>query len=104
MTKEEMIEALKEMGIVQEANGDISIQNLDVEDITFIHQASGRRYKFGIDETGALHSQELADESKTFAKRIANKTLGPDVRGFIGQLRMLENNMLRSSDAIPQYG
>ena len=99
MTKEEMIEALKEMGIVQEANGDISIQNLDVEDITFIHQASGRRYKFGIDETGALHSQELADESKTFAKRIANKTLGPDVRGFIGQLRMLENNMLRSSDA-----
>ena len=103
MTKEEMIQALQEMGIVQETNGDLSISNLNVEDITFIHQASGRRFKYSISEDGVLHSQELADESLTFAKRIGTgttkKELVENVRGFISQLRTAEEGIRVSADA-----
>lgn len=103
MTKEELIDALKEMGIVQETNGDISINHLNVEDITFIHQATGRRFRYSISEDGILHAQELADESKTFERRIGSgatkKELVENVRGFIGQLRGIEDNIKIASDA-----
>lgn len=103
MTKEELIDALKEMGIVQETNGDISINHLNVEDITFIHQATGRRFRYSISEDGILHAQELADESKTFEKRIGSgatkKELVESVRGFISQLRTAEDNIKINTDA-----
>lgn len=102
MTQEEMIAALEEMGIVQETNGDLKLSNLAVDDITFIHQASGRRFKFDIDESGELHSQEIGKDSDTFTSRIGTgssaRTLTKNVRGFIGQLNVVEKNLTATKD------
>ena len=101
MTTEEMIEALKQMGIVQEENGNLSIDNLNVDDITFIHSATGRRYKFEINSEGNLMNYELPADSLKFSNKVSSSgvTLQDDVRGFIGQLRTKEGNKKRTSDA-----
>lgn len=101
MTTEEMIEALKQMGIVQEENGNLSIDNLNVDDITFIHSATGRKYRFGINSEGNLMNYELPADSLKFSNRVSSSgvTLQEDVRGFIGQLRTKEGGKNRTSDA-----
>ena len=101
MTQEEMIKALSEMGIIREENGDLKVNDLAVDDITFIHQATGKRYKFGITEDGSIHSQEIGKASDSFENKIKGKTLVDDVRGFIGQVRLSENTLglTRTSDA-----
>jgi hypothetical protein len=102
MTKEEMIAALKEMGIVQDTDGSLELSNINTNDITFIHQSSGKKFKFYIDDKGIMHSQEIAPTADLFATKISsnsNITLGNDVRGFIGQVRMYEAGIDRTSDA-----
>jgi hypothetical protein len=54
MTEEEVIELLQELGIVQNNDDSLSISN--IADITFIHQATGNKYKITIDADGNLIS------------------------------------------------
>lgn len=102
MTKEEMLQALQEMGIIKEANGDLSLSNVALEDITFIHTGTGSRFKYGIDSEGSLHATPLPDEKRTFEYRIKNDSninIGNGgVRGFIGQLRASEAKMNKGAD------
>lgn len=89
MTKEEMITALKEMGIIQLDNGNISLNS--IEDITFIHTGTGSVYSFQVDSEGNLRGTEISKTGlKTFEETISNNSnivLDTDVRGFIGQVR-----------------
>ena len=104
MTKDELIVMLRDLGIIYETNNGVEINDLNLEDIVFIHQASGRKYKFSIDADGILHSQEMANDSDKFATRISNAKMAigdtyTDVRGFIGQFRLAEAGGKRTADA-----
>ena len=92
MTQTEVINLLKEMGIVREDGQNLVIN--DISDITFVHQDTGRKYKFSIDSEGNLRSIKLPEQGETLQERVtaSEVTLNQNVRGFIGQLRIAENN------------
>lgn len=100
MTQEELINALKEMGIVYEEGGSLNINDLNVEGITFIHTATGKRFKFYINGAGELCNEEIPDESKLLANRAKAVQYNPtkDVRGYIGCLGSKESGIKRTSD------
>ncbi|MDQ9822727.1 hypothetical protein RFZ44_05030, partial [Acinetobacter sp. 163] len=62
--------------------------------LTFIHQETGRRFKFYVDSEGNLRSIKLPEAGESLEERITNSEvqLKQNVRGFIGQLRIAENN------------
>lgn len=92
MTETEVINLLKEMGIVREDGGNLQIS--DISDITFIHQGTGNKFKFTVDSNGNLTSQPVPNEEDLLSSRINSSgvSLNENVRGFIGQLRIAENN------------
>lgn len=92
MTETEVIKLLKDMGIVREDGQNLTIT--DLSDITFIHQDTGRRFKFYTDSEGNLRSIKLPEKGESLSERITNSgvELKKNVRGFIGQLRIAENN------------
>lgn len=92
MTQTEVINLLKEMGIVKEDGQHLQIS--DLSDLTFIHQETGRRFKFYVDSEGNLRSIKLPEAGESLEERITNSEvqLKQNVRGFIGQLRIAENN------------
>lgn len=93
MTESELIDKLKELGIVQVDGQGLSIT--DISDLTFIHQGSGQKYKFQVDSQGQLYSQKVPTSTELLSNRVINSkvNLSNDVRGFIGQLRIAENNL-----------
>ena len=92
MTETEIIELLKEMGIVREEGDNLHIS--DLADLTFIHQDTNQRFKLSINSDGELVSQKVPNDSDLLDTRVKNSevTLNENVRGFIGQLRIAENN------------
>lgn len=93
MTESEIIDLLTSMGIIQsDENGYLSLNN--ISDLTFVHEATGKKFKFQVNSTGSLVSQEIPDDSEKLSNRITSSGvgLGNNVRGFIGQLRIAENN------------
>lgn len=92
MTQTEVINLLKEMGIVREDGQDLQIN--DISDLTFIHSATGNKFKFTVDGEGNLTSQRVPEEDELLASRVtaSEVDLKENVRGFIGQLRIAENN------------
>ena len=92
MTQTEVINLLKEMGIVREEGQDLQIN--DISDLTFIHSATGNKFKFTVDGEGNLTSQRVPEEDELLASRVtaSEVDLKENVRGFIGQLRIAENN------------
>ena len=92
MTQTEVINLLKEMGIVKQDGQDLQIN--DIADLTFIHSDSGKKFKFKVDSDGNLNSQEVPSRSQLLASRVVSSKveLKKNVRGFIGQLRIAENN------------
>ena len=92
MTQTEVINLLKEMGIVKEDGQNLQIN--DLSDLTFIHQETGNRFKFSVDSEGNLQSTKLPKQKELLTERIKNSevVLNENVRGFIGQLRIAENN------------
>ena len=92
MTQTEVINLLKEMGIVKQDGQDLQIN--DIADLTFIHSDSGKKFKFKVDSEGNLNSQEVPSKSQLLASRVVSSKveLKKNVRGFIGQLRIAENN------------
>ena len=93
MTQEEVLDLLSQMGIVAADgdSGELSINTLS--DITFIHEDTGKTFKFEVSAYGDLRSTEI--EGETIAKRIESSkvTLTDSTwRGLVGQLRLKEQN------------
>lgn len=93
-----LIQKLKEMGIVRDDEKGLEIN--DISDLTFIHQDTGTKFKFQVDSSGNLKSQQLANSNQLLSSRTQGIDLIDNVRGFIGQLRLAENNIKQiASDA-----
>lgn len=86
-----LIEKLKEMGIVRDDEKGLQIN--DISDLTFIHQDTGAKFKFTVDSSGELKSQQLASANELLSSRTQGVELKDNIRGFIGQLRLAENNI-----------
>ena len=116
MTINELIRELMRLGIVYEegvpGSWDSSFENLtpgtgnlklsSISDITFIHQATGKRFNFEVDSTGELKSTELPESGKSLIERLnaLNKTNFKVIdsdnthRGFIAKLHCGEKSIL----------
>lgn len=96
MTQTEVINLLKEMGIVQEDNGNLDIS--DIASLTFIHEDTGTKYKFKVNSEGELVSTKVPEDSELLSSRANGLDLtSKNVRGFIGRLRLYEYNKTSSN-------
>lgn len=96
MTTQQIIEELKKLGIVyggeiDDFTGEYDLNIASISDITFIHQATGKKFKFGVSAEGELRSTEIPTE--TLAKRINNLkntafeiNENSEIRGFVAKL------------------
>lgn len=105
MTTEELIKALKELGIVAESKGDgYQLSLNDISDVTFIHQGSGKKFKFEVTSEGNLQSRELSNnllENRVTLK--ASELLSEDIRGFVGQLHGAEAGLATKENRAKDY-
>lgn len=91
MTPQQLIEELKKLGIVYtDENG---LQLNSIADVTFVHQATGKQFKFEVDTEGELRSSELPKTAELLESRInaLKDTVGEintdkNVRGFVAKL------------------
>lgn len=98
MTQEELIKALKEMGIVYDSNNGLELEQAKVEDITFINSNLSDKYVYSIDSEGNLHSTIVP--KVLLESRVANKNLYETSkpgstftpRGFVANLVCGEKN------------
>lgn len=95
MTETEVIEKLKEMGII--SNNDDGLTLNPVADITFVHSGTGKQFKFSVNPEGELIGEEVPN--KTLADRIEDlkhnqKTISTETsyRAFIARLLCAENS------------
>jgi hypothetical protein len=102
MEKSEIIEWLAENGIIVTDDGSENIRISNIADITFIHQGSGKVFKFEVDSSGQLKSTELPEISLEDRMRAANFELGSEaspytnIRGFVGELGFNEQTKVTS--------
>lgn len=101
MEKQQIIDWLLANGIIVTDKGG-KLQLNDVSDITFIHEETGKRFKFKTDATGELRSTEI--EQKTLADRVVaakdfdlNADNNKYIRGFVGTLRVAESTKRNST-------
>ena len=98
MEKSEIIEWLAENGIIVTEDGSENIRISNIGDITFIHQGSGKAFKFEVDSEGQLKSTELSDITLEDRMDAANFVLSTEtnnftnIRGFVGELGLKERN------------
>ena len=89
MTEEQIIKKLQDMGIVTNKNSNLELSNL--ENIIFINNDTGKKFKLTINAEGSLESREVINDS--LEKQSKDFTfLDKDIRGFIGSLRMQQHN------------
>lgn len=97
MTADQLIEELKKLGIIYETNegGNSDLRISSISDITFIHQATGKQFKFEVNSEGSLVSSEVPEI--TLEERIdalsetsykINET--EQFRGFVAKLHCSE--------------
>ena len=100
MTTQQLIEELKKLGIVYETteNNESTLKLSSIGDITFIHQATGKQFKFEVDSEGSLVSSEVPGQ--TLKDRIAalSKTSNSiketsQIRGFVAKLHCSERGV-----------
>ena len=108
MTQAELINALKEMGIVYESANGLDLK--DISDVTFVNQNLSEKYVYSVDSEGQLHSSVVPSES--LKKLVEDKQLYKDkkpgstlnIRGFVANLRASEPTksgaILNESDRI----
>ena len=92
MEKQEIIEWLAANGIVvTDEGGELSLNS--ISDITFVHQGTGKKFKFEADSEGNLHTTELPAEGEYYEGEGGILSVnGIDLdrannyRGFIGNL------------------
>ena len=100
MEKSEIIEWLAQNGIIVTEDGSNSVKLNDIADITFVHQETGKKFKFSVDNEGNLVSEEIpeltmADRARGFDEKYPLVDGGNNVtytRGFVGLLGAMENN------------
>lgn len=103
MTESEILDLLKKNGIICEDGKDLRIS--DLSDITFIHQDTGKKYKFFINESGELINQLVPNNDDLLSNRIKNSGVELDTwsaRGFIGRLRLAEYNKANPSNKMSE--
>lgn len=115
MTNKELIETLKQMGIVYEnysenaTSGDYDLQLAALDSVTFINQTTGKKFDISIDAYGQLKSVEQTEDSlDKQLEKIASQNMslvseaytGPntdgagfDIRGFNGRLNFALDNL-----------
>ena len=90
-TMEEIIETLEGMGIVQNSKKQLELN--PVESVTFVHNDTGKAYKFKTNAYGELESNIVRTD--TVANRLGEKQLEEDFhldRGVVAQVRFKEAN------------
>lgn len=100
MEKSEIIEWLAQNGIIVTEDGSGSVKLNDIADITFVHQDTGKKFKFSVDNEGNLVSEEIpeltmATRVRGFDEKYPIVDGGNNVtytRGFVGLLGAMENN------------
>jgi hypothetical protein len=103
MTESEVLDLLKKQGIIREDGEDLRIT--DLSDITFIHQDTGKKYKFFINESGDLINQEIPNDEDLLSNRVIASGVDLDswsARGFIGRLRLAEYNKANPSNRLSE--
>lgn len=103
MTESEVLDLLKRQGIIREDGEDLRIT--DLSDITFIHQDTGKKYKFFINESGDLINQEIPNDEDLLSNRVIASGVDLDswsARGFIGRLRLAEYNKANPSNRLSE--
>lgn len=103
MTESEVLDLLKRQGIIREDGEDLRIT--DLSDITFIHQDTGKKYKFFINESGDLINQEIPNEEDLLSNRVIASGVDLDswsARGFMGRLRLAEYNKANPSNRLSE--
>lgn len=99
MTTEQLIEELKNLGIIYESmeEGEATLKLSSIGDITFIHQGTGKQFKFEVDSEGSLVSSELPDKTLEDRIKALSKTSyaineNDQIRGFVAKLHCGEEN------------
>ena len=88
MNKVEIAQWLAQNGIIIKDGENVKMNN--IADVTFIHQETGKAFKFSADSEGNLVGKEVPDT--TLAKRMAaveftaDGTEAANIRGFVGTL------------------
>jgi hypothetical protein len=103
MTESEVLDLLKKQGIIREDGENLRIT--DLSDITFIHQDTGKKYKFFINESGDLINQEIPNDEDLLSNRVIASGVDLDswsARGFIGRLRLAEYNKANPSNRLSE--
>nr|DAJ73265.1 MAG TPA: hypothetical protein [Caudoviricetes sp.] len=103
MTESEVLDLLKRQGIIREDGENLRIT--DLSDITFIHQDTGKKYKFFINESGDLINQEIPNDEDLLSNRVIASGVDLDswnARGFIGRLRLAEYNKANPSNRLSE--
>ena len=103
MDKSEIKEWLEQNGIIVSDDGSTPVELNKISDITFIHQATGKKFKFEVDSEGNLISEEIPGLSLTNRMTTVDFNNKLDVkidvqdspnakygRGFVGLLGYLE--------------
>ena len=100
MTETEIIQWLATNGIIVTNNDNPNLNTLslnNIADVTFKHEATGKTFKFTVNENGELESQEIPKTEQTFDYKVTQinndptkKIVDDYVRGFIAQVRMAE--------------
>lgn len=106
MTIQEIIEELKKLGIIYggEANedGEYDLNIASISDITFIHQATGNKFKFETDKDGQLRSTKLPekfleDRVEDLSKTNYSINESNQIRGFVAKLHCGESGIEATS-------
>ena len=102
MTQNEIKEWLAKNGIIVSDDGSTPVELNQISDITFIHQATGKKFKFEVDAEGNLLSGEipnitLEDRIENADLDISNKELvyGRGFVGLLGQKEKGEQNVTK---------
>lgn len=93
MTKEQTKEWLEQNGIIVSDDGTEPVQLNKISDITFIHQETGKKFKFTVNSEGELVSEEIPEVTLDDRLKSANYTPGNQInnlRGFVGSLGFKE--------------
>lgn len=104
MEKSEIIEWLAKNGIIVTADGTENIEIGNIADITFIHQGTGKAYKFEVNSDGKLQSTEIPDKDLEDRMKEAHFEISTETsnftqyRGFVGELGFNEQSTVTAKN------
>ena len=106
MTKDQLINELKQLGIVTTTSGQLELSK--ISDITFINNDTNDEFNVTIDPYGQFKIDKVQKQNKTLANRVTGKVFNEwEVRGFVGTVNGQEHNNnteMISFDVSSDYG